>query len=733
MARFVTELMLRLIDGASAPARQAAASIGNITKAIRENNTAALTASSKALGRQMASLKVDLLGASASLVAYAAALAAPIKASQEFESKLTDIGQKADLTRRQTKAMGQELMTVGRQVNQTAGDLADGVDTLAGLGLPPDMAMRLIRPIGQAATAYKAQIADLASASYAAVSNLKVPVDQTGRVLDIMALAGKRGAFELKDMAQYMPALAAAAQGLGQEGVPAVADLAAALQIARKGAGDSAEAATNVGNLLQKVTAPSTVRAFKKMGVDLVGSLKALEREGRTPIEAIAELTNKTLAGDMSRLGYLFEDAQVQKALRPLIKDLEEYRAIRADALKADGTVKNDFAERMKDGAEQARRFKVQTSNLALTIGAALLPPLNEFLSVVTPLIAKVADFAAAHPKLTSAILLSVGGLMAFRAASIAVQMMTTLSKQGLVDMALGFGKLGGFARKAGEQVILAAVGSALNVRMFIGSLRGASIAGFGRALMGLLPAFSAVRLGFFTLNTALISTGIGAIIVGLGLAAVFIIQHWRGFVTYFQGIGRGFTSALAPIMPALEPLIGALKAFGGWIASFFKSNPGEDWSKFGFAVGQALAWPIVTLMNFATWVGECIARVREFFGIKGKPPQVTVEQMRDFASGKPPPGRARGGGVEAGQDYMVGEEGPEIVRFPRRGRVYPTGTQPPAAGGRGGGVFAPSMSFHVYGQQDPEGFVREVMRRLRDEFRTWSDASFSDSDLRSA
>lgn len=102
----------------------------------------------------------------------------------------------------------------------------------------------MMSPIGRAATAYRAEIEDLAKAGYAAFDNLKVKAEDFGRALDVMAQAGKEGAFELKDMAQHFPSLTAAAQALKMGGLDGVAKLAAMLQIARKGAADGSEDAT---------------------------------------------------------------------------------------------------------------------------------------------------------------------------------------------------------------------------------------------------------------------------------------------------------------------------------------------------------------------------------------------------------------------------------------------------------------------------------------------------------
>ncbi|KQM79403.1 phage tail tape measure protein [Sphingomonas sp. Leaf22] len=363
----------------------------------------------------------NVAGAGMGMLATAGAMAVPIvagvKAAQEFESKMTDIGQKANLSRAAASQMGVELLKAGRAANQLPDAMQAGVDTLAGFGLDPRQAAVMMRPIGRAATAYKAEIADLAAASYALHDNLKVPLADTQKMIDAMAAAGKAGAFEIADMAQHVPGLAAAYQGLGQKGVAAGTDLAAALQIARKGAGDSATAAGNLGNVLQKITSPTTVKAFEKMGVDLPAALKRMYAEGKTPIEAIAELTNKTLKGDLSRMGYLFEDAQVQAGLRPLIQNINEYRRIREEAGKAGGTTDRDFAERMRDSAEASKQLKVNASTLAIQLGTVLLPTVNDLLGKAAAMSGRLGDWAQRHPTLTKAVALLAVGLTALLGA----------------------------------------------------------------------------------------------------------------------------------------------------------------------------------------------------------------------------------------------------------------------------------------------------------------------------
>jgi len=351
----------------------------------------------------------------------------------------------------------------------------------------------MMKPIGRAATAYKAEISDLSAAAFAATDNLKVPVAQTGKIIDVMASAGKAGAFEIKDMAQYFPALTAAYQGLGQTGVGAVADLAAGLQIARKGAGDAASAGSNLANILQKIASPATNKAFEKMGVDLPAALKKAYAEGKTPLEAIAELTNKTLKGDLSKLGYLFEDAQVQQGLRPLIQNMEEFRRIRAEAGKAGGTTDSDFADRMKDSAEQSKQLKVNATTLAITLGAQLLPTINAIVTRANAFATWIGDVADRYPNATKAV--------AIGAAAFA----------GL------FFVLGGGA------IVIAGLVAPFSALAFAASALG----------IGMLPVIG-------------IALAVVAGIVAIGAAAYLIYANWGAIGGWFAGLWTGIKGTFA-------------------------------------------------------------------------------------------------------------------------------------------------------------------------------------------
>ncbi|WP_237751573.1 phage tail tape measure protein [Sphingobium sp. DC-2] len=346
-------------------------------------------------------------------MAIAAPLMVAVEGSMEFQSVMTDINQKVNQSREAGRLMGLELQKAALSINQFPADLQKGVDTLTGFGLGARDAVNMMTPIGRAATAYKAEIDDLGKASFAAHDNLKVPINQTAKAIDVMAQAGKSGAFEVKDMAQYFPELTANMQSLKATGIPAVADLAAALQIVRKGAGDSAGAATNLTNLLSKINAGDTAKNFAKFGIDVPAAMRKAAKEGRSPIEEIVRLTQKATGGDQAKLSSLFGDMQVQQALRPLMSAFSEYQSIRDDAMAANGTVNTDFADRMNDDAEKVKRLQIQAKNLSTTVGDQLRPMVGDISDRFSKWGSSIAAVAERHPNLTRAAAVAAGVLAA--------------------------------------------------------------------------------------------------------------------------------------------------------------------------------------------------------------------------------------------------------------------------------------------------------------------------------
>jgi len=668
-----------------------------------------------------------------------------IEQAQAFQSGMTDIAQKANLARVQADKMGASLLIASRAANQMPEDLQKGVDTLSGFGLDPTKATQMMKPIGRAATAYKAEIDDLSAAAFAANDNLKVPISQTGKVIDIMAEAGKAGAFEIKDMAGAFPALTAGYQALGQTGTGAVADLAAALQIARKGAGDSASAANNVSNIIQKISSPATIKAFSKFGIDLPKSLKKAYAEGKTPLEAIAELTKKATGGDLGKLGFLFEDSQVQQGLRPIIQNLEEYRAIRAKAQAANGTTDTDFAERMKDSAEQTKALKVNAAALAISLGNTLLPTVNAVLERAGAFANRLAGWTQRHPAMTRAIVLFAGGLSAL----FIVLGIGAIALAGIVGPMYLFAAAATYT----EMALLPIIGIALAIVAGIALLAGAAYLIYSN--WGAIGAFfsnlwTGIETRFSGASDAVVGVFRGMWEGVKSLFSLSALDIYRG-IAYFIGYALGslyrFGSAAAGWLTGTLPgllssgwnaawgmFTGAISASWSWLTTRLPVMLANGWNVAWGFFKSAMRAAFITLptmfFNFGTMIIQGL-----WNGIKAAPGKLWTfgtSMAKSLAGGFKSAAQIRSpsrvfmalgghivGGLNKGLDGAAGEPVQRLDDLSRRmAAAIAVGTAVPAmatgvpVGGSSnaasGAVSAPAttyVSFKVYGApgQSPE------------------------------
>lgn len=638
MTVLTSSLIVKLIDGITAPAKRAAESlrgIGRAAQGINGRNVGGtfadrMGAAAAANSARMDALRGKMLDATAIGFGLFRALSAPLDKAREFESVLLDIAQKGDMTDEAMKHLGSQIGTLAGKLQKSVSQLslAKGVDVLAGFGLDNATALRLMEPISKAAVAYKAEVEDLAKASYSAIDNLKVPADQLAKALDVMAQSGKEGAFELKDMAQQFPVLTAAAKALQMTGIDGVSKLSAALQIARKGAATGAEAATNTANLMQKIISPETTKKFKKVGIDIRKELAKVQKEGGDVFEMISALVVKATKGDIGKLGDFFQDSEVQKFLRPLIENIGEYRKIRDKSKGANGVVDTDFERRLKTGEAALAQFKNRMEDLGRTIGAILLPTVNSLMGVIGALTDHVAGIAERFPGLTKALIVATSALIAFRVATIAAAYGGAFLKGAWLSLALASSKVATAFRAVAAAALLApltriagvlqivalrfrlaaAAGLAFNATLLVGTL-----ATFSRALVGLLRPLALVAAALRVLKVAMIATGWGAALVGLAAAGTWIYKNWSNIGAAFKAFGGAYMREIRPILndPAVKSFVGIAETIANAFAKLTGEGKTADFQTFGQGLAKTLGQATIKVVGLKDSLLELFGIVR--------------------------------------------------------------------------------------------------------------------------
>lgn len=153
--------------------------------------------------------------------------------------------------------------------------------------------LSLLPTLQKAATGIGGDPKDLAKIVIAAKQSMGITDAQIPALLSKAIKGGQEGQFESRDMAKWLPQQMALAGNQGMKGMAGFETLVSANQVSRITAGTADEAGNNLVNLLAKINSNDTSNDFKKLNIDLSGSLAAARGKGINPLEAFTALVGK--------------------------------------------------------------------------------------------------------------------------------------------------------------------------------------------------------------------------------------------------------------------------------------------------------------------------------------------------------------------------------------------------------------------------------------------------------
>lgn len=729
-------LRLSVLDNVTAPASRVAAALQKLDKRL------------ETFIRKRDRALQDFQSAATQAAAIAAAVTLPTIKAAKFESSLEDVRLKINGTIEDVRRLNREIRKAGVLDAVGAQRAAATTDALIGLGASDSDARAMSSPINRAAVAYKADTGELAQALYSSSGAFGIVASDSAKALDILATSGKAGAVELKDQARILPSLSAQFAALGQTGLPALADLAAQLQIVRKGTGNAEEAATSLANLYSSLTGPEAQKRLKKNGIVLSDLQAQAAETGASLVDLLLDEIQRVTGGDAEKLGALIPDRESQRAVRPLMANREELASIRSDSLAASGTVAKDFESRMATLEGRWQRLTAVVEELTLSIGDRLLPAAKGVVDALISATDRLDKFVDENGALVLAVTKTAAALVGFRLASAGVRLALWSMVVPAAQAVAAVGRLG-----------VAAVGATAPMVALQTALKGSALTRFETVAAGLRGLVLAVP-GLGALSSAL--AGIGAALaavsapawmaIAAGVAAVaaagaMLWKYWDRVSSVVSGVASRIGEELQPVLarlePVLEPFVKAgrligegfsyaaqkIGEFASWIGSFFQREVLTDEQKAGFEkAGYDVADKLINAIKvkigelvewFKSLPGKIVAAIGNidlgslikwpslpaWLGGGGEAPAASVPATVPVAGA-----RAKGGPVIGGKAYLVGERGPEILVPGRSGTVIPNHQI-------GGGPITVAPVFHLsvqgHGAKDLEALARRAAEQV--------------------
>ncbi len=416
-------------------------------------------------------------------------------------------------------------------------------ELLATGAFKPEDAQKIFRETVLAGTANNTSAIDFVNIAAKAGKTMGIAPDRMGAIFGMGTYAGQQGAFEIANMAKWLPQQMAGAKTVGMYGEKGFAKLAAVNQAAINTAGTKDEAGNNVVNLLGKIGSIDTAKDFLKSGginiskelaegrikgldaLDVVGNIldrqlhkdknyqqvqkrlaTATGEDRRASLEAVGNIAQGTV------IGKYFQDRQALMALYAYMQERKRVDEITAGALQ-----NTDAAQRNMDVLRARPTASVEAAKAEGEF--ALQNAFNDLLIPIKGVADGMTNLAREYPEMAKWTAGSAVALSTLAAAAGAAALGATLmgGKGGLGKlggMVTGIPGMGGLAtagKWAGGVGLAAGAGYGAGSLIYKGIEGTKAADGLGEliarglALFGNAEAASAVRI-----NDALKDTKVG-------------------------------------------------------------------------------------------------------------------------------------------------------------------------------------------------------------------------------
>lgn len=409
----------------------------------------------------------------------------------------------------------------------------------------------------------------------------------------------------------------------------------------------------------------SMERFVKRIGEGVMGTgaARAAYDELGLSTEALSKMTPEKALAAVAEKMKTVEDQSKKVALAAMIFGREGVGMIK---MLEDGSAGLDqFAKDAhatgyvlsEEAARDAEKFtdalldtKLGMAGLKNTIGSALMPIVTDMMKSMSGWMRENRDLVIDFSKRFASGFRDAVPIIGKAIAGLA-KVATVIG--GVIGSVAGL--VGGFDNLGIIVGSLFAAKAVLSIVSF-----GSAIWGLGSALLGLVGGMPAVVVGIKAIGLAMTANPIGAVIMGIALAAGLVITYWEPLKEWFGDlwgdVGGYFTTAwdLAKTIFGWAPLGMIMRTWG----------PAFDW-----------------LIGNVEWIGNAWKSVSSFFG---------------------------------------GGEGPAQSQSPNTARAAAiVANAAPAAGGKAGGnttiTHANQISITTQPGQDAQEIVDEIERRQRD------------------
>lgn len=527
--------------------------------------------------------------------ALAAPFVAGAKAAIDFESSMADVKKVVNFdTPQQFQQMGKDVLDLSERMPMAASGIAAIVAAGGQAGFAAGELKQFAEDAVKMGIAFDQtaeQSGDMMAKWRTSFKLTQPEVVALADKINYLSNTGPSSAAQIADIVTRIGPLGKIA-GLASGQIAAMGATLAGVGV------PSEVAATGLKNFMLALTkgkaaTKEQTQAFKSLRLDVTKVSKGMQKDAQGTmldvLERVAKVAPEKQAGLLTQL---FGSESVT-AIAPLLTNLDllkkSFGDVGADA-KFAGSMNSEYSARAATTANAMQLMRNRVTRLGIEIGNVLLPPLNDIMTLLGPIVGQISEFAAANPSLVKSVL-GVG--IAFAALKLAVmggifalKLFETVTKMSVVGLVIR-----GLALAAGLLI-----GNWQRVAPFFSALWGLITAVARRAqaawekftqtspviaksLMGAAAGFLAMRVAMLAANVAgkifsvTLAVVRGAVIAATVATRIFnLVAKSNPFVLIASLIAMAAGALIANWEPALQWFKEAWDKISGWVRSIMEA-----------------------------------------------------------------------------------------------------------------------------------------------------------------
>ncbi|MDD2150739.1 phage tail tape measure protein [Pseudomonas putida] len=355
------------------------------------------------------------------------AIAAPfvmgVKAAMGFESAMADVKKVVNFdTPAQFKAMSDDVLGLSERLPMAAEGIAQIVAAGGQSGIAREELNRFAEDAVKMGVAFDQTAEESGSMMAKWRTAFKMNQTEVVTLADQINYLGNTGAASTGQISNILTAIGP----LGEVAGVSAAQLAA-MGSTLAGVGIAQDvAATGIKNFMLTLTAgtaatKSQKEAYKALRLDANELAKGMQSDSEGTINRVLQtLAQVEKSKQAAVLTNLFGKESVG-AIAPLLTSLatlqKNFKSI-GDETQYAGSMNSEYAARAATTQNAMQLLQNRVTRLGITVGSMLLPPLNDFMATVGPIISSVGALAATHPWLIKGVLGAAVGFTVLRLAT---------------------------------------------------------------------------------------------------------------------------------------------------------------------------------------------------------------------------------------------------------------------------------------------------------------------------